>query len=396
MPSRPASASSSETPTVAVVGAGFIGLGMARALLPRSDLRLSHILTRRPVDQGRTGIPYAVITNSLAEALESASVVFECSGDVQYAAHVIEQALTAHKPVVTIDSEFHVTIGSALVGRGYLTEGEGDQPGCLAALLGDARAMGFSPLVLGNQKRYLDLDPPLEAMRTWSAQKGVSVHETISFTDGTKIAFEQALVANGLDARIAPGGMLGVRARDRDTGARAIAQHAFALGATLSDYILSPDLTPGVFVAGTHVRSQVEYLRYLGLGDGPFYVVGRDFHLCHLEAIKTVLAATRGRPVLLNNTSNPRYNVGAVAKHDLPAGHLITRGIGSLDLRGEIFDIRAQPNSIPLGLLDGSRLKASVTKGQMLLQDDIDIKNSRAYELWTSLPRGRTLTDQAH
>ena len=40
----------------------------------------------------------------------------------------------AGRPVVTMDSELQVTTGSYFVGQGYITEADGDQPGCLARL----------------------------------------------------------------------------------------------------------------------------------------------------------------------------------------------------------------------------------------------------------------------
>ncbi len=55
-------------------------------------------------------------------------MVFECTGDAFYAARTIPRVLDAGKPVVTLNAEFHATIGSHFVGQGLLTEAEGDQP----------------------------------------------------------------------------------------------------------------------------------------------------------------------------------------------------------------------------------------------------------------------------
>ena len=69
------------------------------------------------------------------EAIEQSDIVIECTGDVAYGAEAAVAVLGAGKPLVTIDAELQITVGSALARRGYITEAEGDQPGCLAALL---------------------------------------------------------------------------------------------------------------------------------------------------------------------------------------------------------------------------------------------------------------------
>ena len=52
------------------------------------------------------------------------------------------------------------------VERGLLSEAEGDQPGCLAALAEDAVATGFQPLVYCNMKAFLNRDPNPEECAT--------------------------------------------------------------------------------------------------------------------------------------------------------------------------------------------------------------------------------------
>ena len=118
--------------------------------------------------------------------------------------------LDAGRPVVTLNAEFHATIGSHFVGRGLLSEAEGDQPGCLAALGEDAVATGFTPLVYGNMKAFLNRNPSPEEMRYWAERQDYSIEMVTSFTDGTKVQIEQCLVANGLGAGIAKEDLIGL------------------------------------------------------------------------------------------------------------------------------------------------------------------------------------------
>jgi len=46
-------------------------------------------------------------------------------------------------------------------------------------------------------------------MEYWARRQGMTLRQVTSFTDGTKLQIEQALVANGLDAALAVPGMLG-------------------------------------------------------------------------------------------------------------------------------------------------------------------------------------------
>ena len=62
--------------------------------------------------------------------------------------------------------------------------------------------MGFHPVVYGNIKGFLNKNPKKEEMEYWSKRNGISLGMTTSFTDGTKVHIEQALVANGLGADI--------------------------------------------------------------------------------------------------------------------------------------------------------------------------------------------------
>ena len=368
---------------VAIVGAGFIGSGLAFALAARTDMTLARIVTRRSRVVAQH-LPSQSVTDSVDEAIEHSDLVIECTGDVAYGAETAVAVLGAGKPLVTINAELQVTVGSALTRRGYVTEAEGDQPGCLAALLAESRAMGFSPLVLGNMKRFLNINPSPEDMAHWSARLGTRLRQVISFTDGTKVNIEQALVANGLNAELAlPFGLMGVAAVDLACGAHVLAREAISQGACLSDYVLCPSLPPGVFIVASHDSAQQTYLKYLGLGDGPNYVLRRDYHLCHLEVAKTLTRVAQQLPPLLTNSRSPRYGVCAVAKQELKTGTRLTQGIGSFEVRGVAFRLADRPDLVPIGLLQDAELRRAVAEGEPIKVADVALQDTVAHRLWT-------------
>jgi predicted homoserine dehydrogenase-like protein len=292
-----------------------------------------------------------------------------------------------------MNAELQVAAGSRLQRLGYLTEAEGDQPGSIAALRRDVVAMGFEPLVLGNVKGFLNRTPTLPEMEKWAALQGISVEQVTSFTDGTKVHIEQVVVANGLDADLAPGGMVG-----GDTvhdgfkeGAYALAEIAERAGIVMSDFLMASNTpspgrdrpTPGVFIVATMPDArQRPSLKYYKLGEGPYYFFERPFHLCHFELPKTIRAVVDGDAPLLNNGARPRYGVAAVAKRDLARGETIARGVGGFDVRGEGVAVADAPDHVPVALLAGARLRREVRAGETLRFDDVGLPESEALEAW--------------
>lgn len=369
---------------IGIVGTGFIAVGLCLVLRSTPDMTVSRVLTRRPVNSVRD-IDSNLLTRSMEDLMANSDVIVECSGDIIHASNAVQAAHEAGLPVVTMGAEFHVTVGSYFCNSGILTEAEGDQPGSLAALHEEAVQMGFNPLVYGNIKGFLNHHPKEEEMAYWATHNGISRTQVTSFTDGTKLQIEQALVANGLGADIAKRGMLGPQDLTLDEAGALLGAEATRLGTRLSDYVLNRKLPAGVFVTCEHPTERPQVLRYLKLGDGPYYTLLRPYHLCHLELPRTLRRIISGGGVLLNNSAQPKINVVAVAKKDLPAGTLIETAIGSVELRGETIRITELPDAPPIGLLSGSRLRHSVAAGQTLMTSDVDIPNSLAKKAWDSI-----------
>lgn len=367
---------------VGLVGTGFIASGFARLLARKGgDLVLSSVLSRR-TPAAAAGLAYEEhLTTSADELLDSSDVIIECSGDVLHATEVISRAVLAGKPVITMNSEFHVTTGSYFVGKGLVTEAEGDQPGCLAALREEADAMGFTPLVYGNMKGFLNHHPDPEEMKYWSGKQGISLAQTTSFTDGTKIQIEQAFVANAFGATVTRQGLEGPEAGDLNTTAFSLAQKAMAIGSPIADYVLAPGKVAGVFVVCTHEDADQSALRYLKMGDGPYYLLLKNYHLCQYEILKTVRRVLSGGGALLTNSAQPTISVVGIAKHDMPAGTHISRAIGSFQIRGEAAKIQDVRGHVPIGLLQDAVTRRKVIAGQVIGFDDVDLPDSLAQSI---------------
>lgn len=378
----------SSTLKIGLAGTGFIARGLTYALEHQADMRLTSVLTRRGPDDCGDYPRRDLLTNAINQFIDGCDMVVECSGDVPHAATVVDAAIRAGKPVVTMNAEFHATVGSAFVKLAEehnvtLTEAQGDQPGSLAALAEDARELGFRVLVFGNRKGYYHANPPLDQMQFWAKKQGLSLDQVTAATDGTKMQIEQALVANGLGGTVIRDGMLGPECASMEEAGQMLAREAKAHGdLPIADYALVKTGPAGIFVACETDPRQQPFLEYLKLGPGPYYVLVHNYHLCHLEIVKTIRRVRDGGGALLNNSMRPTIGVASIAKRELKPGERIRKGIGSFDLRGEAVRIDAHPDHLPIGLANELVIKRRVEAEQRLTLDDVELPDSLALRAW--------------
>jgi len=371
-----------ETLRIGIVGTGGIARGLAKLIATRRDMTVSGILTRRVGQIADLGVSQELLTRVPEVLMTSSDLIVVSTGDPLYSTEMIDLAFTHGLPVVTMDADTLVVSGSWLSRRGTLTEANGDQPGCLAVLNKEVLQMGFQPLVYGNIKGFLNLNPGINDMVYWSQKQGYSLSSVTSFTDGTKLQVEQCLVANGLGLDIAKQGMIGPETDSLEKGAFALGQEAVNRGMVLSDYILSKASPPGVFITAAHQENLAAELKTYKMGDGPFYALYKPMHLCFFEIPGSILDLVYKGEKLLDNGLNPSVSVAAIAKADLPAGTFIDKAIGSFGVRGEAINIGQQPDHVPVGLMSKVHLKRAVAPGQIITFSDVDLPDSLALKAW--------------
>lgn len=363
---------------IGIAGTGFIARGLARSL----GSLVSSVLTHRPVESV-AGMPFSLLTNSLTEFIDHSDIVIECSGTVAEAVGTCTAAMNSGRKIVTMNAEFQTTCGSWFARRCFITEAEGDQPGCLAVFDREVRTMGFTPCIYGNIKGYLNHTPSIADMLHWSDINDFRLDKTVSFTDGTKLQIEQVLVANGLHAGIMCQGMTGCS----DIDNLILDYRASGVYVPVSDYVVNQSMPAGVFIVAKHEDRQL--MKNVKMGVGPYYTLIRPFHLCHLEVIKTILRIDDDRETPFNNSPNPRYMVAAVAKHDMKPGHVIGKGAGGFDVRGiacEYVSPRHMNRNfrMPITLLDGATVTYDIKEGDILEPRHINLapKMEQAFSLF--------------
>ena len=369
---------------IGIIGTGFVARGLMNSLKYHPQLELAGVLTRRRINTLKD-VPAdsKLITRNLETLIKKCDLIVECSGDAIHGTEVSEKILKAGLPIVTMNPELQIISGTQLRKLGTFIEAEGDQPGTLAALDKEVRDMGFEPIVYGNIKRFLNLNPTKEEMQYWSKKQGISMDQVTAFTDGSKVQIEQALVANGLGATIANRNLLGIPCKDLEDGAQRLGEVADEIGKPISDYVLSSTAPAGVFIVAKHDKEQVPYLEYLKLGPGPYYVLLKPYHLVHLEIPKTILKVLTGdKSYRFNNGKKPIAQVVAVTKRDIKAGEKIRRSLGSFDIRGEAVKINSYQDAVPICLMQNVKFKNTVKEGQVVKLSDIEIPQTRALEMW--------------
>jgi predicted homoserine dehydrogenase-like protein len=417
---------------VAMVGAGFMGRGIALQIVTSvPGMRLVAIANRdlagarrayaeAGVDSVRlvesiaaledavAGNEYAVTDDAeLLAAAAGIDALVEVTGTVEFASRIVLSAIEHGKHVVLMNAELDGTIGPILKVHAdragvVLTNSDGDQPGVQMNLVRFVRGIGLRPVLCGSIKGLHDpyRNPTTQEAfaRRWG-QKPVMV---TSFADGTKVSFEQAIVANATGMLVGQRGMWGptVRPGTRVDELGDWFRHELLLeGDGFVDYVVGAVPGPAVFVLATHDHpTQRHYLELYKLGAGPVYCFSTPYHLCHFEVHNTVARAVLFGDAAIAPLGPPRVDVVATAKRDLKAGEVLD-GIGGYMTYGqcENWAVSREQRLLPMGLADEARLARDVGRDEVLTYDDVTLPGGRLSDrlreeqaaFFGSLPAGR-------
>lgn len=396
---------------VGLVGAGFMGRSIARqiiervpgmevvAIANRTLARAQDAYERAGVDDVTTVESAAqldkaaqsrrpVVTDDPTVLVESSAIeaVIEATGTVEFAAGVALGAIENGKHVILSNAELDGTVGPVL--KSYadkagvvLTDIDGDQPGAELNVYRFVRGIGLTPVLCGNIKGLLDHYRTPETQQAFAEQWDQAAYMVTSFADGSKISFEQAVVANATGMGVACRGMRGVEYRghveDADHLALWDADELRDLGGIV-DYTLGALPGAGVYVLAVEDDPvQRTYLDLYKMGEGPLYCFCIPYHLCYMEVPLTV-----ARAVLCGDAAvTPRshvVDVVATAKRDLRAGEKLD-GIGWYMTYGqcENADVGLREQLLPIGVAEGCILRRDVTRDTVLTYGDVELQQGR-------------------
>lgn len=397
---------------VALVGAGFMGRGIVLQIansVPGMELVAIYNRTVEGAKRAyrEAGIEEFEIVNNQAALedriakgkysitedpfvicrAENIDVIVEVTGAVEFSSRVVFEAIKNKKHVVIMDAELDGTVGAILKVHAdkagvIITNADGDQPGVEMNLFRFVKGIGVKPVLCGNIKGLQDPYRNPTTQEGFAKKWGQNPAMVTSFADGTKISFEQAIVANATGMTIGKRGMFGPTVPSGTPLKEVMNKYPLDVltsGPGIVDYVVGAEPGPGVFVLGTHDNpKQQHYLNLYKLGEGPLYLFYTPYHLCHFEVPLTCARAVLFNDAAITPIGPPLVEVVATAKIDLKAGETLD-GIGCYMTYGqcETADITAEQNLLPMGLAEGCKLVRDIPKDQVLTYADVILPKDR-------------------
>ena len=375
---------------VGILGAGFMSQGLTnqitnsipgmrvvaisnrklhRALEVFSYAGLEDIVvadSQRKFDEAiRTNTPVATEDALLLARSEFIDVLVDVTGSVEFGAHVALEAFKHGKDVVLMNAEIDATIGPILqvYAKKYgviLSACDGDEPGVQMNLYRWVKGLGLIPRVIGNVKGLQDPYRNPTTQQAFAERWGQNPAMVTSFADGSKVSFEQAIVANATGFKVRSRGMsrgLEYRGDIMQIGKIYDIDEVRQLGGII-DYVVGTPLTK-VYVLAEHTDpKQQHYLNLYKMGEGPLYSFFIPYHLVQLEVPNAIARVVLFRDSVAPPLAGPVVEVCAVAKRDLKAGEILD-DYGMYMTYGEAVNVdeMSQQQYLPEGLVEGCMVK---------------------------------------
>ena len=395
---------------VGMVGAGFMGQGLTNQITNSvPGMRMAAVYNRRPeraehvyrysgiddiarVDtqaafDGAVRRSAGVVADDpfLLCRSDEIDVIIDVTGSVEFGARVILEAFAHGKPVVLMNAEVDSTIGPILqvYARQHgvtLSACDGDEPGLQMNLVRWVEGLGLTPRLVGNVKGLQDPYRNPTTQQGWAERWGQNAAMVTSFADGSKISFEQSIVANATGFHVLSRGMS--RGRIYDGSIMDIHQlydidQLRELGGAV-DYTVGPAGVK-IFVLAEHSDpKQRHYLELYKMGEGPLYPFWVPYHLVHFETPNSIARVVLFGDNLAPPLAGPVVEVAAVAKCDLGAGEVLDE-YGMYATYGEATNVEEMSSMryLPEGLVEGCQLLHPVAKDQVITYDDVILPQGR-------------------
>lgn len=396
---------------VALLGAGFMAQGLANQIVNRvPGMRLVAIYGRQ-LPKAIHACEYAGLErplqattqNQLTDAIRGAGrpavtedalllagcsevdVLVDITGSVEFGARVALEALRHGKDVVLLNAELDATVGPMLQvyaakHGAILSACDGDEPGLQINLYRWVRGLGLTPRVMGNVKGLQDRYRNPTTQKGFAEKWGQNPAMVTSFADGSKISFEQAIVANATGFVVRSRGMSRGREYKGDVmkiGTLYDPEELRRLGGVV-DYVVGTPLTKVYCLAEHPDAKQRHYLSLYKMGEGPLYPFFLPYHLVHFEVPNSIARVALFRESVAKPLAGPVVEVCAVAKRALQAGEVLD-DYGMYMTYGEAVN-STEMNSgryLPEGLVAGCRLKRDVPQDEVITYDDVDLPKGR-------------------
>jgi predicted homoserine dehydrogenase-like protein len=317
--------------------------------------------------------------------------VMEASSSILSAIDHSTTALENHKHLILMNSEIDLTFGPALAESAkrqgvIFTSCDGDQYGVLKNMIEDIKFWGFDLVMAGNIKGFLNRYANPTTIIPEADKRNLDYRMCASYTDGTKLNIEMAIIANACGLITKTPGMFGPEiAHVKDVFKVFDFNQLWKNQQPFVDYILGAEPGGGVFVIG-HCDNpyQQDMLSYYKMGIGPFYLFYRPYHLCHIEALSTLVKHVVNGQSFLAPVYGIKTNVYSYAKRNIQPGELLD-GVGGYTCFGKIENLQDNIDhpGLPICLADNVVINRSIKQDQKIYLSDIDYDTNRIdFELY--------------
>nr|WP_245404886.1 NAD(P)-dependent oxidoreductase [Ancylobacter gelatini] len=395
---------------VGMLGAGFMGQGLTNQIVNSvPGMQMSAIYNRTPeravrvyhyaglgdvvradtvatLDAAiRAGRPVVADDPSLICRSQMIDVIVDVTGSVEFGANVFLEAFLYGKHVVMMNAEVDATLGPILQvyarRQGVLLSAcDGDEPGLQMNLYRWVKGLGLTPRVIGNVKGLQDPYRNPTTQRAWAERWEQNAAMVTSFADGSKISFEQTIVANATGFKVRRRGMsrgTAYAGSIMDIHQLYDLEELRALGGIV-DYTVGPAGVKAFILAEHSDPKQRHYLNLYKLGEGPLYPFWVPYHLVHFETPSAIARVVLFGDTLAPPLGGPVVEVCAVAKRDLQAGEILD-DYGMYMTYGEAANVdeMSRGRYLPEGLVQGCRLVRPVLRDAVITYDDVELPAGR-------------------
>ena len=242
------------------------------------------------------------------------------------------------------------------------------------------KGLGLTPRVMGNVKGLQDPYRNPTTQKGFAEKWGQNPAMVTSFADGSKISFEQSIVANATGFKVRTRGMSRGTEYKGDVmqiGKLYDINEVRKLGGII-DYVVGTPLTKVYCLAEHPDPKQQHYLNLYKLGEGPLYSFFIPYHLVHFEVHNAIARVVLLRDRVAQPLGGPVVEVCAVAKRDLNAAEILD-DYGMYMTYGEAVNVEDMSSKryLPEGLVEGCKLKRAIKKDDVITYDDVEIPPNR-------------------
>ena len=323
----------------------------------------------------------ATMSPTLPTRLAPLDIVVEATGVPEVGAKVGLDTILNGKHMVQMNVETDATVGYILrrmaksAGVVY-TLTAGDEPGATMELYEFAHSLGFTVVCAGKGKNNpLDQYATPETVAERAAQQEMNPKMLASFVDGTKTMVEMTSLGNAIGFVPDVRGMHGPEANPQTLAQVFAPQTNGGILSRNGVVEYARGVAPGVFVVFTTDQPKVaKDLRYLKLGNGPYWALYRPYHLANLETPISIARAVLKAETSIATDQYPVVESIAMATRDLKAGEKID-SLGGFTVYGSIeqAEVARQEGLLPLGLAPGCTLVNDVSQGIAIRYADVEI-----------------------